>query len=241
MLSPRITGHWRIKVAWGIVAVGVASAVGSYAQSSASAGAAAQGADAQNRQVLKHNEAVVASNIENTVRTGFRVGLLNMQRGQARVAAVERGHDITSFAQQALSSASANAAAAGTVGASVEAVEADIYQKVGEEQSRLQRSWSTELLNFDTELHNLVTQGKDTIRGADGEVAKVDISQSKMIGQAVLAGAVSAASNYAMRNMSLGLGQSTAAPVQQLNVGATGLSSGGFWLGGGGAPVRLPQ
>jgi len=219
---------------WGVVSIGVGVAT-SYASASSAAGAAGSSINAQNRQVIAQNKNIVEANIENTIRTGYRVGLLNMQQGQAKKDAIQMGFDTTAAAQQVMSANTANAAASGTVGASVQAVATDIKQKLGEAQAQQESAWNLQLTNFDVELHNLITQGKDSLSGANGQVQSLGTSSGSLLGNAVLSGVAQFAGMYAQRSMTLGLGTPTAAPA---STPMRGLSSNSLWLGGGGSTIK---
>ena len=202
---------------------GVAVAAGSAAMSySQSASAAAGAANSSNRQVIRHNAKVVEANIENTVRTGFRVGLLNLQQGQAKRAFVQQGFETGAAAQQVLSATTANAAAAGQVGASVDAVEADVYMKRGEARAQQADAWEVQMLNFNNELERLIQEGKDTIAGADGEVAKINSSTGGMLGAAAAGGLQQFASSYLAKKIDLGLGKAPAGTSTAFTIPSTG-------------------
>lgn len=201
---------------WGYVAVTAVSVGSAALQQSSASKTAAGGVDAQNKQIAKQNKAIVQANVENNIRTGYRVGLLNMQQGQIRKQFVQQGFDRKAAAQQLLSADSANAAASGTIGASVDAVHNEITQKLGEAEAQASEAWDLQLTNFNTQLKAITDEGKDTLTHAGGEILKSSLSESDMWGNVAAAGIGAFASQYASRNMSLGLGspsQSSTAPA----------------------------
>lgn len=185
----------------------------------------AEAGQAASRVSIAQNEAIIKTNIANTIRTGYRVGLLNMQQGLLKRQAQQRNADTISQAKQVLGAVSANAAASGTVGASVDAVVNDVNMKLGEAQAQQAESWEISVTNFNTKLAELVQQGKDSINDA----FKADIpSDSKVTSNALFAGAVSFASSYFASKMKLGLGpkppEATTTPAGTSNLGGEDMS-----------------
>jgi hypothetical protein len=208
---------------WGYIGVAAVAAGTSYLSQSAAASGQAGGIDSQNQLVARRNKAVVEANVENTVRTGYRVGLLNLQQGQAKKAQVQQGFDTRAAAQEIMGSLTANAAATGTVGASAQAVEVDVLQRLGEAQAAQSEGWDLQLLNFNTQLVSILESGEDTLQGAGGEVVKAKgASEGQMLTNALVAGAASFASNYAMRTMNLGLGTQSGAGQSPANISRGG-------------------
>ncbi len=189
--------------------------------------------DAHNREVARQNKRVVEANLENTVRTGMRVGILNMQQGLAKQRMAQAGYLARAEGQALSSSNAANAAASGNVGASVQAVAADVTQKIGEAEQSLAVDWQLQQLNFNTELSSLVDSGKASLQGAVGTVQKVRTESfgSRLLGAAAQTG-LSMAGSFFQSKINLGLGKSPAMGVGQgLSVGGT--AGTGLKLGGG--------
>lgn len=158
-------------------------------------------------QVTSANEQIAATNLQNTIRTGYRVGILNVQRGAAKAEAVKMGFGVTAKAQQVLGSNAANAAASGGVGNSVDAVVADISKKVDEAQLDVQDQYDDANYNFDTQLNDMIQNGQDALQ------TPYKIPKGPKYGNALGAALGSLASSavqygaqYASANMSLGLG-----------------------------------
>jgi hypothetical protein len=168
-----------------------------------SAVSAQSSANAASKLSVAGNEAVIKSNIRNTIRTGYRVGLLNMQRGLQKRETVQAGYDITKQGAQALGQVNANVAAAGAVGASADAVAMDIKMKMGEARASLENKNEINAGNFNTSLENITYEGEMSLQ----EGRKADIqSGSEIMRGALVAGAMSFASSYAGSKMGAGTG-----------------------------------
>jgi hypothetical protein len=166
------------------------------------------------------NQAIAEANLTNTIRTGYRVGILNLQRAQAKKKAIQDGYDVSAQRQQALGAATANAAAAGTIGSSIAAVTSDIEQKVGEATNRIAGNYEQTEDNFDTALQDTLWNGEDTLRSPE-KLYMTDLVKPAGFsywGAAFDAG-MEMGESYMNSKMSLGLGS----------------KSGGTSSGGGGS------
>jgi hypothetical protein len=171
------------------------------------------------------NKAIAEANLTNTIRTGYRVGMLNVQAAQAKKRAIEQGYDISVTREQALGAATANAAAAGTIGSSVAAVASDIESKVGQATNRVADNLDMTELNEGTQLNDILNAGHDVLRSPE----KLNIIQPNSPAGfswsgAFLNAAIDMGEQYLGSKMNLGLGQQGGA--------AGGASSGaGPWAG----------
>lgn len=183
---------------WWAIAAAAASAL-------SSANAAGQQNKALARENIAQNEAIIKANVANTIRTGYRTGLLNMQRGLSRRMAQQKGFEQTKEAGAALGVVTANQAASGTIGASADAVAQDVRMKLGEAQAAQQDENELMELNFDTQLNELVQQGQDAVQSP----VKLELQSSSNIrNNALLAGLTTFGSMYAGSKFNLGLGNS---------------------------------
>lgn len=183
---------------WWAIAAAAASAL-------SSANAAGQQNKALARENIAQNEAIIKANVANTIRTGYRTGLLNMQRGLSRRMAQQKGFEQTKEAGAALGVVTANQAASGTIGASADAVAQDVRMKLGEAQAAQQDENELMELNFDTQLNELVQQGQDAVQSP----VKLELQSSSSIrNNALLAGLTTFGSMYAGSKFNLGLGNS---------------------------------
>lgn len=175
------------------------------------------------------NQAIQEANLQNTIRTGYRVGILNVQRGQSRVQAVQQGRDIGIKARQLLGSSEANAAASGSVGASIDAVVDDIQRKSDEAQGNVDANWETTQQNFDTQLNDMVQSGLDSLQSSK----KMDYSgpRTQDIFTAALVGAAKTGGEfyqeYAVANMKLGLGKKGVGNNTSPGLTSNGMSASG--------------
>ena len=190
-----------------ITAAGTA-ATSLYSANRAASGAAKSASAASNAE----NNAIAKQNMSQIIRNNYRGGLLQMQKGLQKKQAVQQGFDTTVMAQQAMGASSANAAAAGTIGASSEAVANDIQMKLGEAKAQQADSYEAMLTNYNTELETLRMNALET-NVAPHEYKYTGPSAGQMCGSALLSGAMAGGSMYAGSQMKLGLGAKPPASV----------------------------
>lgn len=189
---------------WPLIALGGLQALQGFQQRSA-----------QYEAQAAQNKAIREANLLNTQRVGFQVGILNVQRGEQVRQLAQRKAEVGQAELQELSSAGNNAAASGTVGASVDAVQSDIQLQFERARTGIEIENEIETQNFNTALYELLQGGQDQLIKAVKPNGPSDL--------AILGGAAaSAAGSYFGSKMSLGLGSAT--PTQQSNLGR--LSSG---------------
>lgn len=156
------------------------------------------------------NKAISEANLQNTIRTGYKVGLLNVQRAQAKKAALQQGINLSRSVLQLTGAATANAAASGTVGSSVDAVITDINMREGETLAQMDADYVVQSDNFDTQLHDLLMSGMDQLQSADNaSVRKATKPNDIGFGEVLANGVIAGASRYISDNMTLGLGKTT--------------------------------
>lgn len=171
-----------------------------------------KGIQAGIEQQRKQNNAIAKADLQSLINANFTAGLLNLQRSmQTRQTAA----DIARLGEtklQALSSAEVASAASGTIGASVNAVAADIKMKVGEAilEQRDQNDMNT--LNHQTNLYQLYQNFLDTQQEIDTSTADIPGMPPQggavtvSAGQYGLAAGINYMGDYLMRRMSLGGG-----------------------------------
>jgi hypothetical protein len=217
-------------MSWWAVGAAAVSAVGS-------ASAAGKSNKAAAKESIAQNEAIIKANVANTIRTGYRAGILNMQKGLTRRLEAQKGFENTAKAALASGAVSANQAASGTIGASVDAVSNDIDMKLGEAQAADREEHEINVENFNIQLQELINQGQASIQSP----FKVKMqSDSDIMGNALLAGATTFGSMYAKSKFDLGLGESTSAGRSMASSGSvstgvlgSGTSSAGSSFGAG--------
>lgn len=144
-------------------------------------------------------KALKEANVKNAQNTAFRVGLLNVQRAQQKKELQQQKADLGASELQALSSAGNNAAASGTIGASVDAVQTDIQMAYDRQQAMISEENEANAQNFNTELYDLITNGQNAIQ--HGRKTKYASDLSIAANTAVAMG-----SRYMGAKMDLGLG-----------------------------------
>jgi hypothetical protein len=176
---------------------------------------------AQLKAQIAENRAIRKANKINTDRTGFQVGLLNVQRGQQVRQQIQNKADLGSSELSVAGTASNNAAAAGNVGASADAVQSDIQMRFDRARAELAQAGEVEALNFNTQLYSTLEQGIDNLQQA----RKVE---SKGIGEMLLTTGLQMGGQYLGAKMQLGLGEATqpqqpfVGPPQQSMLGRAG-------------------
>lgn len=151
------------------------------------------------------NKAIAAANLQNTIRTGYKVGLLNVQRGQAKKLALQQGIGLLRSKQQVLGAANANSAAAGSVGASVDAVISDIEQRTSDATGQLGEDYYQTTQNFDTQLTDILTAGRDSLLSSSKAQIRATPEAAHIgAGEVLLGTAIDTASAYASAAMRLG-------------------------------------
>lgn len=218
----------------------------SYAQMAMKAIGGARSANKANEQAAKDfinkldevksvNAQIGETNLQNTIRTGYRVGILNVQRGAAKAEAIQMGFDVGVKAQQVLGANSANAAASGNVGSSVDAVTSDIQRKVDEAQLEVQDHYDDSNFNFDQQLNDIIQRGQDSLQ-TPYKIPKGPDYANALTGalMGLADSAVQYGSQYASSNMSLGLGSTSTRPMTNFDVSsqsvAPSINLGGSYL-----------
>lgn len=206
---------------WAFVgAAAISVATSAYAGSQSAKGAARQASAASKAE----NEAIIEANTKNMARNAYRVGLMNLQLGQSKARAVQAGFDRTVQAKQVLGAITANQAASGNVGASVDAVVTDVQMRLGEAEAAAGLEQELTLIDFNNDLDAMVMQADDaTLNARKYEYhgpSSADIWKGALVSTLGQFGA-----QYAARKMSLGLGQPPQADTTPRKVTAGG---GGF-------------
>lgn len=154
---------------------------------------------AEAKQVESNARAIKKANTENTIRTGYQVGLLNVQRGQNRQRRQQQFADLGVQKSSQIGTATANQAASETVGSSADAVLFDIKMQIDRDRAALENDLLTDEFNFNTQLADTVQAGIDSL-------TQPDKYKPKSLGSMLLGAAISVGTQYAQDRMSLGLG-----------------------------------
>jgi len=156
------------------------------------------------------NKAIAEANLQNSIRTAYRAGILNMQRGQSKKRQAELGIGLGRSRMGALAAQNANAAAAGSIGASVDAVVSDIQMQAENADASLVEAARIEDQNEHLELTDLLKAGEDALRDPTKiNIRKVVVPEKPSGRSALIAGLIGAGSAYASTYMSAGFGKDT--------------------------------
>lgn len=184
---------------WPLIAMGGLSLL----QQGQAAKSAAQQARERAIQSQAESKAMVEANERNFTATTFRLGLLNVQKAQEVRALEQRRFESTEQEQQVLGTAAVNAAASGTIGASVDAVRTDIEMAFDKVRNQITEENELNTLNYNTALYDLITGSQDQTQfQAQFRKAPKGAGMLGMLGNA----AMSVAGTYLMAKMDLGLG-----------------------------------
>lgn len=195
---------------WAATGVAVAGmAVSIYSGNQAAKGQAAQASALSNAE----NNAIAKQNMSQMVRNSYRTGMLNMQLGLQKKQAVQQGFDTSVQFQNIKGTAVSNKEAAGAIGASAEAVVTDLEMQYENSKMVQQENFASILDNYNNELDAMRMNALNQVVDAK-KYEYHGPSSGQIIGGALASAAISAAGNYAMRNMSLGLGPKAGTQVQ---------------------------
>lgn len=202
-MLPMLAGMFAMNAIGGIVS-GNRNAAGQYAQT-------AQGYQQEAQGWVKNqadNKAIAEANLTNQIRTGYRVGLMNVQMGQAKKRIMQEGLDLSKMREQALGAATANAAAAGTIGPSVDAVIGDIEQRTQQASAALSADAEQTADNFGTQLTEMLWAGEDALRSPETHYAiRNAMPQGFKASEAIFGALIDTAGSYMSAKMTLGLGK----------------------------------
>mgnify|MGYP001488268462 CR=1 FL=1 len=161
-------------------------------------------AKAQAREYQAQAKATMEANRENFSRMGYQIGLLNVQRGQELAQLAQSRAQVREQGLSDQAEVAANAAASGTIGASVDAAIADTELQVQRQLAALDIENELGALNYNTRLRDTLLQGKDS------QITMP--SAPKQNALATMLGYVApTVASYASAYMTLGLGKRAAA------------------------------
>lgn len=208
-------------MSWVLVGTAAVTFVGGALQAkSKNKQVSAQNANALQQEALawenntSDNKAIQEANLQNMIRTGYRAGILNMQRGAAKQEAAEAGITLGNNRLALEGSTNANSFAAGQLGSSVDAVALDIQQRADEAQNTVDSAYLTQELNFDMQMHDLLTAGMDAQRSSrKATIQEAQLGSKTGLGEVALGTAIQVGGSYLSSTMSLGLGTKSTVPT----------------------------
>ena len=195
-------------MSWFMAGAAAVTAVTTYtgAQSQKSA-AIKQG----NAVSLAEGKAIVRERLNQTIRNSYNTGLAQMQLGLEKRRMIQQGADISAAALAAKGNADALSAASGSIGASVQAVAADINQKADSALDMTRDAFEMSVINYNNDLDAMV-MNTDQSAPQPRKNEYIGPSDGAILGQSLMSGVSQFASSYAMRHMQLGLGNKPNVP-----------------------------
>lgn len=198
---------------------------------------AASGIRQANAVSKAEGEAVVKERLNTTIRNSYNTALSQTQLALRKQQLAQASADTGAAALGVRGDADAMKAASGSIGGSTAAISADIQMKADASQSRIDAELENAITNYNAELDMMALNTKLS----ESNVRPIQYtgpSTGEMLGTAAFVAAGSFASNYAMRQMSLGLGPradySGTPNVPGVGVrfgqGGLGVSPGGYGL-----------
>lgn len=157
----------------------------------------------------KRNEAIAKADLQSLINTNYTAGLLNLQRAMQKRQAAQEIQTLGETKLQALAQSGIGASATGTVGASVNAVAADVAMKIGEAKIATLEREDMNTMTLQTQIRNLYQGFLDSrelvdttvpdIPGMPPQYGAVSVSPTS----AALAGGLNYAGNYLTRYMGM--------------------------------------
>lgn len=198
---------------------------------------AASGIRQANAVSKAEGEAVVKERLNTTIRNSYNTALSQAQLALRKQQLAQAGADTGAAALGVRGDADAMNAASGSIGGSTAAISADIQMKADAAQSRIDAELENAITNYNAELDMMALNTKLSESNVQ-PIQYTGPSTGEMLGTAAFVAAGSFASNYAMRQMSLGLGPKAASSgtpnVPGVGVrfgqGGLGVSPGGYGL-----------
>lgn len=182
-------------------AIAISTATSIYgANASANSQAAAAG-----RASAAEGKAIARERLNKTISNAYSAAFSQMQLAQQKGQLAQQSSDISAAGVAAQGNVELMAAATGSEGASVQAVSADVAQKVNTAQDQVQQGLEQAVDNYNRSLDMMVINTEQTQQ----EIRQYSYdgpSAGSQIATGVLGGLAQFAGVYASRQMQLGLG-----------------------------------
>lgn len=155
------------------------------------------------QESIRYNKSAAESNLAAGVRTAYRSGLMRVGLAQQQRQIAFKTSTARIAALSAASESEANSAGAGVVGASVNAVQADITKQLSDFEAQQEQELQNANFNYNTQLENLSNEARSNIKYP----ANVRVpSNWTILGQSLVQGAMTAGTMYLGSQLQLGLG-----------------------------------
>ena len=167
----------------------------------------------QLQDITAYNASAMEANQKNAIRANVRGALLELQRANEAKRSAQERFIIGSQREDVLGSLNANAAAAGTVGASITAVAADADRAMDQALAKNQEDWDVTARNFMTASQDLAWSMEDSFISGKAASSVRQARQEptilppvRSVGSIVAGAAIGAGAQYftAMAKLDLG-------------------------------------
>jgi len=189
-------------MSWFMAGAATLTAASSLYSMNSSANASAK---AMGRQSMAEAKAIEAERLNGNIRNSYATAFSQMQLALKKRQLTQQSAGVTEAALQAQADVDTLNAATGTVGASAQAVSADIEMRAAEAQYAIQDSMESAVEQHSLDLQMMVLnteQSKPQVR----EYRYDGPSMGEMFATAAIQGAAQFVSGYGMRQLQLGLG-----------------------------------
>lgn len=188
------------------IAVGTATTL--YSQNSAQNSAIKNG----NAISKANGAAIVKERMNMNIRNSYETAISQMNLSLTKRRLAQQGGAVSAAGLAAHGDADIAAASTGSIGASVQAVQSDIQNKVDAATEETNAAYELAVQNYNTDLDMMVlntAQSEPTMQKTKDNTQ----STGSMVGVGLLSGIGQFASQYASQRMKLGLGQSPVSSV----------------------------
>jgi hypothetical protein len=149
---------------------------------------------------LQEARAVSEANTKNFHRTLFQIGMLQVQQADEKRTLAQRKADLGAQELQSAGVAANNAAASGTIGASIDAVQSDVQAQFDRARAEISEENERNIETFNMQLQDVILSGQNSLQS-------IKKPRTASPTDMLLNTALSVGSMYATQRMNLGLGQ----------------------------------
>lgn len=152
-------------------------------------------------------EAIARERLNKTISNSYSAALMQMNLSLKKRQLAQQKGEVSAATLMARGDAETAAAATGSIGASTDAVIADIESKSDAAKEQINDAFENAIQNYNQEL-NMMVVNTDQSAPQVREYKYEGPGPGEIVGMGLLQGLTTFASSYATRKMSLGLGQS---------------------------------
>ena len=196
-----------------------------------SVGTSVLGATSQRNSAIRNanaaskaeGEAIVKERLNATIQNAYSTSFAQMNLALKKKQLSQQGSELSAAALAAKGDVAAVAGATSSIGASTEAVVSDIDMKASAAIDQTTDAFENAMVNYNNDLQTMVLN-TNASAPTPRRNEYLGPGTGEILGLSLLSGITTFASGYALRSMSLGLGQRAVVPSQ---VSGTGLRMGG--------------